>query len=682
MHKKFLLILFAICSIFVAQSSSAGQFEALKDVPTAYKGRFRPVEAEGRLWLEEISAGKHSGDADELLWEMHFNGHDSWDNTPFIRLSDAKLKALLDLPETTNLFSYNQLKHSLYDNSETNLRVMRMLLTYNSFKNYRDPSNRGRSEKLELTTLSPNLWVAFKDNSLVVAAAPKSSPWNFLEAGLVLNDNRGTAETFIKANKKPAEEVIRLMSVLQSYTSWHGSETPLETKYSALSEELIAQHTPPQEITAALETQFPLSQRLAQSDSMLRLLPGKQNTGEWLPIKALEVKVYDPTTNKLVPVANFTLYSDEQFNAIRATYLKLSQLIRKKAPEQDIAASAQQLSVELLSSYESIASTPVKQTNGKTLFYPSLNQLSAEKFYYQFSLAPFIIALYAIALTVYCIGYFFKMPQLHAWALVILICAFTLHTVLLTLRIYILDRPPVSNMFETVIYVPWIAVAAGFALSIAFRKILPAIAAATAAIVLLSVLEITHMNNSLENVQAVLDSQYWLIIHVLLVVGSYGAFALCGILGHFYLAGLMIKKTETQTLRFLGSCILQAMYIGLAMLIPGTILGGVWAAESWGRFWDWDPKEAWAFISICTYLICVHAYRFNHIRYFGLAMGSIIGLQVISFTWYGVNYILGTGLHSYGFGSGGDLYYYTFLLAETLFLIFAWQNKKYKVRIS
>jgi ABC-type transport system involved in cytochrome c biogenesis permease subunit len=109
--------------------------------------------------------------------------------------------------------------------------------------------------------------------------------------------------------------------------------------------------------------------------------------------------------------------------------------------------------------------------------------------------------------------------------------------------------------------------------------------------------------------------------------------------------------------------------LGIALLIPGTILGGVWAAESWGRFWDWDPKESWAFISSCAYLIIIHSYTFGHIRGFGLAVGSIVGLLFISFTWYGVNYVLGTGLHSYGFGTGGEFWYYGFILAEALFLI-------------
>jgi ABC-type transport system involved in cytochrome c biogenesis permease subunit len=144
-----------------------------------------------------------------------------------------------------------------------------------------------------------------------------------------------------------------------------------------------------------------------------------------------------------------------------------------------------------------------------------------------------------------------------------------------------------------------------------------------------------------------------------MIVASYGALILGGILGHVYL----LKKSQR-----LEETLLQCLYVGIALLIPGTILGGVWAAQSWGRFWDWDPKESWAFISACVYLLVIHAYRFRKIQAKGLAIGSILGLLAISFTWYGVNYILGSGLHTYGFGSGGEWIYYSYLILELAFI--------------
>lgn len=131
----------------------------------------------------------------------------------------------------------------------------------------------------------------------------------------------------------------------------------------------------------------------------------------------------------------------------------------------------------------------------------------------------------------------------------------------------------------------------------------------------------------------------------------------------------------------LSNILLTLLYIGEFLLIAGTVLGGIWAAQSWGRFWDWDPKEAWAFISAAVYALIIHAYRFNYIASFGLASGAVLGLVSILFTWYGVNFVLGTGLHSYGFGNGSGWYFFFYAAAELVFLgtIFTLAAKKREI---
>jgi ABC-type transport system involved in cytochrome c biogenesis permease subunit len=290
--------------------------------------------------------------------------------------------------------------------------------------------------------------------------------------------------------------------------------------------------------------------------------------------------------------------------------------------------------------------------------FPSYWQLKAELLYYNFPMINYAIIAYLAALLFFLCP---KKKRILAAGWCFFIAAFTLHSLTLLLRSYILGRPPVSNMSETVIYVPWIAVVIGVMLSKRLATKIPFLSSIAAAAILLTMREWTHGHDALENVQAVLNSAFWLTIHVLMVVGSYGVLILGGILAHVYL--MQSRKNPT-----LSYAILQCLYLGCALLIPGTILGGVWAAQSWGRFWDWDPKESWAFISACVYLMIIHAYRFQKIGERGLAIGAIVGLMAISFTWYGVNYILGTGLHSYGFGSGGEWIYYSFLLGESAFL--------------
>ncbi|HRD55766.1 MAG TPA: cytochrome c biogenesis protein CcsA, partial [Parachlamydiaceae bacterium] len=334
-----------------------------------------------------------------------------------------------------------------------------------------------------------------------------------------------------------------------------------------------------------------------------------------------------------------------------------------------VKSAFKNLSAVLDEAYQEIEKTPYSQAFEKTLYYPSKAQLKAEFYYYHYPIAKIAIVFYLIALIALFFGKTLKKKSIGLIGFIFLSGAFLLHTALLLMRTFILNRPPVSNMFETVLYVPWIAMVAGFIFYLFEKNRWLLITSSFSSLFLLILLELTGMHQQLENVQAVLDSNYWLTIHVLLIVGSYGIFVLCGLLGQIYLGYTLFYPGEKEEMKFLSKFILQTMYLGVFMLIPGTLLGGVWAAESWGRFWDWDPKESWAFISSSIYLAFIHGYRFHKISSFGLSLGAVIGLMAISFTWYGVNYILGTGLHSYGFGTGKDIYYYSFLLLQTAFLI-------------
>lgn len=392
--------------------------------------------------------------------------------------------------------------------------------------------------------------------------------------------------------------------------------------------------------------QFPIEgnllHQLSMADGTLLALPSKAGKGKWLPLNALMADIFDKESNSWRPVPNFTLYSHALFEQLQKEY-------RSPSPDAD------RIEALLSSGYEMLAGKFYKDD----LRYPTLLQLKAEVFYFKYPWIICTIVLYFLALI--CLLKFPKTGFSLTGA------AFLLHTFILCMRIYILNRPPVSNMFETVVYVPWIAVLTGFIFALLRKQTLPLLAAVGSSIVLLLVLKLSQLDSSMENVQAVLNSQFWLTIHVLMVVGSYGVLIFSGIMGHLYL----LYKPQKET----AQTIIQSMYLGTGLLIAGTLLGGVWAAQSWGRFWDWDPKESWAFISSCLYLMTIHAYRFKKIGDFGLAIGSIVGLLAIGFTWYGVNYILGTGMHSYGFGSGGEIWFYGFAALEAALILHAVTKK-------
>lgn len=408
--------------------------------------------------------------------------------------------------------------------------------------------------------------------------------------------------------------------------------------YATEVEGWIRQGKAPQEIVEQAEKKYPLAQRLAQAGEGPIALPGRYAARDWLPIQALWLQEYNPTSHQLEPISNFTVYSSEAFGKIQSSSLN-------------------ELQGLLIQSYGEIAGKTYKIARGKSLAYPTRGQLLAERLYLTMPIVPALAICYLIALIAACCGRGF-------W---LLTATFVLHTAALGVRCYILGRPPVTNMYETILYVPWVCTGAGLFLYWFFREKILLVTSAACAIILLAIMQLTGIDASLENVQAVLDSQYWLIIHVLMVVGSYGLFCLAGVLGHIYLVA-DIWKNETF-LQKTSQVTLQALYGGVTLLITGTVLGGVWAAQSWGRFWDWDPKESWAFISACVYLLLIHAQKFGLIANYGLAIGSIIGLHFVAFTWYGVNYILGTGLHSYGFGQGGEEYFYLFVGVDLLFVL-------------
>jgi cytochrome c biogenesis factor len=115
----------------------------------------------------------------------------------------------------------------------------------------------------------------------------------------------------------------------------------------------------------------------------------------------------------------------------------------------------------------------------------------------------------------------------------------------------------------------------------------------------------------------------------------------------------------------------RVLQLGVLLLAAGTILGGVWANYSWGRFWGWDPKETWALIALLCYITTLHGRLAGWWTQFGLVVASVVCFLAVLMAWYGVNFVLGKGLHSYGFGIGGETYVASFVIADLLFVAFA-----------
>ena len=253
-------------------------------------------------------------------------------------------------------------------------------------------------------------------------------------------------------------------------------------------------------------------------------------------------------------------------------------------------------------------------------------------------------------------------------------------------RVYITGRPPVSNMYESIIWVAFMTAVFALLLEGIYRRGLIGLAGALVSslgFVLAEQMPLTF-SPALQPLQAVLRSNYWLTIHVLTIVSSYAAFALAWALGNVNLGLMVLAPSQRDLNKTLSQYGYRAIQIGVVLLAAGTLLGGFWAAESWGRFWGWDPKEVWALIALLSYVIPLHARYLGWVKDFGLAVCAVVCFASVVMAWYGVNFILGAGLHSYGFGGGRDAWvYWAGLLNIDLVLLaalrYAWSGSLSKL---
>ena len=260
----------------------------------------------------------------------------------------------------------------------------------------------------------------------------------------------------------------------------------------------------------------------------------------------------------------------------------------------------------------------------------------------------------------------------------LILTGFLIHTYGFALRCMIAGRPPVTNMYESVIWVAFGAVMFALVFELFSPKKYYLMAASSGAIVCLILADIlpTVLDPSIRPLTPVLRSNFWLTIHVLSITLGYAAFMLALGLGHIVLWKSALRPEQEEQISSVHDALYRSLQIGVLLLAAGTILGGVWANYSWGRFWGWDPKEVWALIALLGYLAILHGRFAGWLRKFGIAAWSVIAFQGVLFAWYGVNYVLGAGLHSYGFGTGGGKYVAIFVLAECLFV--GWATAKYR----
>lgn len=307
------------------------------------------------------------------------------------------------------------------------------------------------------------------------------------------------------------------------------------------------------------------------------------------------------------------------------------------------------------------------------VLYPSEQKLKLEYFYNHISPFDWTALFYGFALLGLWVANSSSASWLRLLGLGSAMAGLLFHAGGIALRCIIAARPPVTNMFESVVWVSFGVMAFGFIFFLRYRALLYLLAALPVSLLCLLLLRQlpVAMPENIDPLVPVLRSNFWLTIHVLTITLSYAAFALAMGFGHIVLYRFIKDPSSASANLTLHFWLYRVLQLGVLLLAAGTILGGVWANYSWGRFWGWDPKETWALIALLCYLFVLHGRLAGWWDQFGLAVSSVVCFCAVMMTWYGVNFILGKGLHSYGFGIGGERYVATFVALDLAYVALA-----------
>ena len=355
-------------------------------------------------------------------------------------------------------------------------------------------------------------------------------------------------------------------------------------------------------------------------------------------------------------------YPESTLTAVKQDYLNLKQASRN-GNDAGSTNYATQLQTDLANL------SPV---------YPQLSVLQREVNFYRHHFFAKAWMLYGLGFIAMLIVLWFK-ADFYWGAVGIFSAGLMVHGYGFIERMQIAGRPPVTNMYESVIWVSFGIVAIALLFEFIYRAKYYLLAAAPLSILCLILADSLPavLDPTISPLVPVLRDNFWLSVHVPTITLSYAGFALAYGLGHILLGHYLFAPQAKVRIRSLSKWNYGVLQAGVLLLTTGIILGGIWAHFSWGRFWGWDPKETWALIALMCYVVPLHGRLVGWLKDFGMAVTSVVSFNAVLMAWYGVNFVLGTGLHSYGFASGGSTSVVAgFVVLDLIFVLLA--SAKYK----
>lgn len=395
-----------------------------------------------------------------------------------------------------------------------------------------------------------------------------------------------------------------------------------------------------------LENQFFMFTEMA-SGRLLRIMPPK-------------------TGDSWISVADLQGESREAFQQLAIKFVGHITSIGNNSSQDLIRKAAEELDQSVVK-FKSVA----KAANPE--LYPDESKIDTEVHYNSFHPFRWSYIFYLLSACILLFAWITDKSRLMPVVWLIFAVGFIFHIYGFGIRVYLSGRPPVSNMYETVVWVSFGSLLFATVLELIYRFKFILLAGLLVGVFGMVVADSAPviLDPSIQPLEPVLRSNYWLIVHVMTITISYAAFFLALMLGDialFYY--LRDEKKHQAKIKSITLSIYRAKQIGISFLAPGIILGGIWADYSWGRFWGWDPKETWALIVLLGYIAVLHGKMVGWIKDFGMVVSAVLTFTLVIMAWYGVNFVLGAGLHSYGFGAGGIEYVLGFVFLQLLLVVY------------
>ncbi|MDJ0704178.1 MAG: cytochrome c biogenesis protein CcsA [Leptolyngbyaceae cyanobacterium MO_188.B28] len=400
-----------------------------------------------------------------------------------------------------------------------------------------------------------------------------------------------------------------------------------------------------------IQDRLDLTARTVGGDTSLPLVPHPETPrGVWTGLSEAQTR-YPP--ERISPLI-------AQFKLLRQVYLSKDD----PASTEDRLAQVGRLASQLRQDLAALSPQ----------VYPADSDLRREVHFNRFHPFAKACCLYAIAFLGMLLAIWWEPLELY-WSVVgIFVAGVLFQGYGFWLRMQIAGRPPVTNMYESVVWVGFGIVVLALTFELTYRVRYYLLAAAPLSVLCLILADSLPavLDPGIAPLVPVLRDNFWLSIHVPTIALSYASFALAMGLGHVTLGNYLFTpqaKPRIQTLSQLNYRVLQ---VGVLLLITGIILGGVWAYFSWGRFWGWDPKETWTLIALLCYLAPLYSRLMGWIGDFGVSIASVVSFNAVLMAWYGVNFVLGVGLHTFGFSTGGSVLFVGSIVGlDLLFVLIA-----------